>query len=475
MGHVGSWDVAEFQTVPAILGICHPTGYPLYTLLGKLWITFFALGSVAWRMNVLSTVCTALAAGVLAGICRFYAPLPVAMAAGLTYAFSFYQWTVASQADPHSLNALFAGLIVASALAWEYKPGPRTLRTLALVCGLALANHLLTVMLLPAVALILLFRPFERDGDPPERPRLGLKDAAVSLGLFALGLSLYAYLPIRAAMHPPLDYAHPTTLARFVYLVTGQQFQGGMGFLSLAGIRNFGAQLRLYPGVLADWYLPAGAWAIGLLATGGLILTVVRRPRVAVFLYTAFLVPLYAAENYQNAELFRYFFPSHLVLLVLAAIGAGGLLTWVGRVRPLAFVLALSCIALPVAEARATLPRIQASLSSDRSEQFMDAVYQSAPRNAVILSWWDSSTTLWYGRWVLGMRPDLEIVDDRNLFDDGWKGDFLNVVHAYLGKRPIVTLYLEHDLARLRAAGYRLVDFSNPSYGHLGYLVEAGK
>ncbi|MDB5097952.1 MAG: rane protein of unknown function, partial [Cyanobacteria bacterium RYN_339] len=47
---VGQWDTAEFQTVPYVLGTMHATGYPLYTLLGKLF-TFVPLGSVAYRLN----------------------------------------------------------------------------------------------------------------------------------------------------------------------------------------------------------------------------------------------------------------------------------------------------------------------------------------------------------------------------------------------------------------------------------------
>ena len=145
LAHVGSWDVAEFQTVPDILGICHPTGYPLYTLLGKLWLLLIPFGSVAWRMSLLSAVCTALAAGVLAATCRVFAPRTVAAAAGLTFAFAYYQWHVASHADPHSLNALFAALIVAAGLAWEAKPSSSGYQALVAACGFAVANHMLAL------------------------------------------------------------------------------------------------------------------------------------------------------------------------------------------------------------------------------------------------------------------------------------------------------------------------------------------
>ena len=57
---VGDW--AEMQKAPPALDIAHPTGYPTYVLLGKLW-SFLPIGSVAFRMNLLSAVYAAVAVG----------------------------------------------------------------------------------------------------------------------------------------------------------------------------------------------------------------------------------------------------------------------------------------------------------------------------------------------------------------------------------------------------------------------------
>ncbi len=57
---VAPGDSAEFQFVPYILGIAHPPGYALYILLGKLF-TLLPLGSVAYRMNLFTALCGALA------------------------------------------------------------------------------------------------------------------------------------------------------------------------------------------------------------------------------------------------------------------------------------------------------------------------------------------------------------------------------------------------------------------------------
>src|SRR5437762_5413496 len=57
-------DYAEFQMCAAVLGVPHPTGYPLYVLLGKLF-TLLPAGDVAYRVNLSSAVYMAGAAGMM--------------------------------------------------------------------------------------------------------------------------------------------------------------------------------------------------------------------------------------------------------------------------------------------------------------------------------------------------------------------------------------------------------------------------
>jgi len=52
-------DSAEFQTLAYTLGIGHPTGYPVYTLLAKVF-TFFPIRDIAYRVNLFSAFCAAL-------------------------------------------------------------------------------------------------------------------------------------------------------------------------------------------------------------------------------------------------------------------------------------------------------------------------------------------------------------------------------------------------------------------------------
>src|SRR4030095_4765826 len=62
-------DSAEFQTIAYTLGIGHPTGYPVYILLAKLF-TFIPVGEIAYRVNLFSAFCAALTVGLIFLILR---------------------------------------------------------------------------------------------------------------------------------------------------------------------------------------------------------------------------------------------------------------------------------------------------------------------------------------------------------------------------------------------------------------------
>src|SRR6476659_286344 len=91
---IGSGDTAEFQRVAPTLGVAHPTGYPLYTMLGWLWSRLPLGGTPAWRMNLFSAVAGALAVGVLYAAARALGQArAVAAAAALTLAASRTFWS----------------------------------------------------------------------------------------------------------------------------------------------------------------------------------------------------------------------------------------------------------------------------------------------------------------------------------------------------------------------------------------------
>src|SRR5512140_2845136 len=75
----GDW--GEMQTVPHVLGVAHPTGYPTYILIA--WLAeLVPIGSVAFRANLLSAIFVSGTLATVALIAMRIGVRPVIAAAG---------------------------------------------------------------------------------------------------------------------------------------------------------------------------------------------------------------------------------------------------------------------------------------------------------------------------------------------------------------------------------------------------------
>jgi hypothetical protein len=109
---VGEADTLEFQVVAAKLGVAHPTGYPLYVLLGKLF-TLLPVKNVAWRVNLASAIFAALAIVVLYDIVRRLTARPLlSLLTALAFAFSATFWSQALIAEVYTLHSLLVSMIL---------------------------------------------------------------------------------------------------------------------------------------------------------------------------------------------------------------------------------------------------------------------------------------------------------------------------------------------------------------------------
>jgi hypothetical protein len=113
-------DGGELITASFTLGVPHPPGYPTYVVLGKL-VSLLPLGTVAFRYNLFSAVCAALAAGLLFAAIRAHwdgRVRPVtAIAAALAFAWLPLVWSQAVVAEVYALNLLFVAAFLLTGVA----------------------------------------------------------------------------------------------------------------------------------------------------------------------------------------------------------------------------------------------------------------------------------------------------------------------------------------------------------------------
>ena len=424
----------------------HQTGYPLYGVVGKIFGTLVPLGSFAYRMNLMSAVFLAITASLLIFISLRYRVLPlVALATALSFAFAQNVWNTAIHADPHPLTVLIAASLWLMALKWRDSGDRRWLWTMALVSGLGLGGAAILVAELPA---IIIFAVITRPRDffaPITMIVAGLLGAIGVVGI-------YTYLPIRAMMNAPLNYWDPQTWERFRDVV----LSGGGGLFTPEGLRSI-------PGVLAsnaaqivgwygEWLTPAGETIAAVLGVIG-FLTLVRRDwRIAFAMLIGFFLPIYAAVSVPNAERGRYFMMSSWLLFFLAAVGTQTMLIAPvkkidrGSLRQSLLVLAVAaCLVFPYYLANSLW--ISSWRDDHAAEVFIDQAFATLKPNALVVSWWGSSTALWYGRYVEGKRPDVLIIDDSEALPRGWQ-DLTSAIDLYYGKRPIFAISFPDELER---------------------------
>ena len=468
MPGVGFWDTGEFQTVLPLLGTAHPTGYPTYVLLGFLANLLLApIGEPAFRINALSLLAVAVAAGAtVALVRRLSGSTIIGVAVGLALATTPLVWQYAMAADPHPIHIAFVALLLLALVKWEHArrdaaedgspPGARRadrwLLIAAVLFGLAAGNHSLTLLLVPPIGLYVLAV------EPGIWRRWRFALACLGAAVLTLAL-VYLELPLRGGLIPaltaPLVYARPATWDGFWYIALAEQFRGALSdpfadlgdkwdkLMSVVAIPQFGLLLIAVP--------PA------------FLATARRAPRYALLTGLALMITLLFDAAYSNAEINRYYLgPILLVwtwLGILAAdvayaagvVGAS-LAERVGRMpfddRALDLTAGGAAIVLGVVLLWPAIGSFQArrdlvDRSADRHAQsWLAQVLPRLPENAVLVSWWSTSTPLWYAQKVEAQRPDIFIVDDRTMLDLDL-GRAPDVINRYLAEnQPVYVIRL---------------------------------
>jgi hypothetical protein len=150
-------DSGEFQVLAYQVGTAHTTGYPVYLLLGKLFLSLVPLRDVAYRVNLFSAFMAALTvAGVYLAAQLMTRNRWAAMLAAFGLALGFTFWSQALIAEVYSTGSVFLVMVCVGLLAW-YRGAPRwTLFLAGLFGGLGLGVHGSVPLFAPAVILFLL-------------------------------------------------------------------------------------------------------------------------------------------------------------------------------------------------------------------------------------------------------------------------------------------------------------------------------
>jgi len=464
-------DSGELISVSRFLGIAHPTGYPLYTLLGRLF-TFFGGNRPAVAMNFMSSFFSA-AASLLLGVVVYRAlggsgKVPgglrpdrtralVAVMGGFLFAFSRTMWQVSTETEVYSLAALFTVLLLL--LSWPILSIGRragrgkeadtlwVLPGLGYVWGLSMGNHMSAVLFFPVVV-YLFYRLRVWEGR-------GWRGVALFIVSFLLGFSIYLYIPIRSALDPLLNWGEPHNPDAFIRHLTAWQYRIWMFSGDFEVLID---HVEGYIQLLLSQFHPV----IWLFVLPGGITLYRRRRSLAIALAILFLSDLLYSMNYDIPDIAPYFIPSFAVLVITVAAGVYqvGELT-VSRAPSLSLPLALAAFVLPASAIRANYPICDRSGDFMANELATNLLETVSERAVVLTGTWDLYSPTLYLQLVEEKRGDVVMID-YELMRRSWyvrqlmerhpdlfgrardeADHFLELVAAFEGGRPFDSRRLE--------------------------------
>jgi len=425
--HVGKADTFEFQVVAPTLGIAHPTGYPLYVMIGKLF-SLLPIGSMAFRVNLTSAVfATGAVMMVYAITARLGGRRLVAFITALAFAVSQVVWSQAVVAEVYALNALIAGLMIALLLDLlsvskstsgdarsrstsadvSYGVGgdssrrppassdiPYIVGAAFLLLGLGISHHLTTILLLPAFALAILIA----------RPRLRLRTILISLGLFVLGLSVWLYIPLR---WPALHGGVPMTFDEFIGWITGSRFGGALVLSAWSDPTRWSIVTRF----LLDAFSPVGA----ALAAIGLIGLAVRHRWAALVTFAVFAAYVLYGLVYLVPDVSVFLLPAFLILAIWIGVGVATLISFIATRIPVSlrmYALSVSAFGLlPILLGSHNFPLVDQRDAGAQAETWGRYVLGLPIREgAAILVDSEKIAPLYYLQVTENVRPDLDIL-----------------------------------------------------------------
>ena len=408
---IAGGDSGEIVAAVASGGVIHPPGYPLYSLLGKLFV-HLPWRTLAWRLGLMSAVCDAAAAALLClGVARWSRSAWAGVAAAGLFAFSPGIWEYAICAEVFALNNLMVASLLLLAVLYADSRNSRYALAAALVFGLGLSNHhTFLFVALPVAAWALwhgrsdLCRPHS---------------LALMATLFAAGLLPYLYLPWAGARPAAVSWGVTDTWAGFWTHVLRREY--GTFQLAVAGVGSHVPGNELVAAWFNDLLRQIGWWGIGLAAVGFVASTwrtewkqlgvaIMAALALAVLAFAA-LANLPVADSLHRGIVARFWQQPEILVCAFCGLGLAAIERALRR-RAVVPVLAVGLIVLQGALHWHHMDRHDSLLV----RHYADEMLRVVPRDTLLVTKGDLITnTVRYLQVAERQRPDVRVVDQELL------------------------------------------------------------
>lgn len=399
-------DNGEFQWIGATLGLAHPPGFPLYTVLAFLFskLPFWTASvNISWLSAV---------SGALVLVVVYYTTLDLerdrprpwsavigSAIAALALSVSTTFWAQATTANIRMLTALFAALglwaLVRLAASGSFRSiWLNPLAGFALAIGFGLTHHLS----LAFMALVMGIFALWIGRDYLKQPKMW----GVIILYGVLSTLPWAYLLL---IEPDLR-----SWQEFWTYALGLGFRGD--FFYFRTLPELGDRLLVMGNVLTFQFSPIVL--IG--SAAGWVLLLRRRLALGLLLGGVFAIHTWITATYRAPQTVEYMLPAYLPIVISLGFAVKTLMDGIKAGEGRQWRLAARW-AIPVLFAAAVLgqgivryPSFAYLSRSGDTQDYVNNILEGAPENAAVLTEWHWYTPLKYAQDVNGARPDVEIL-----------------------------------------------------------------
>ncbi len=455
-------DSGELAAVQATLGIAHPTGYPLFTILGYLFSLIPLPFTKIFQLNLLAAIYCGAGIAVFVYTAKLvldnlesFSSLKVnttkkiknrkkseedkinhitpyltetikyitAIAGGLCLAFSETYWLQSTSVEVYSLHIFLMNIIIlylVKAFLYVEKEDDKTNLKLWLIFSAFLAlgftNHMTTLLIIPgAVYLFLSKNKF----DTASIKKLFL----MLIVFFPVLFLIYSYLPIRALQNPVLNWGNPIDFERILRHVTGKQYQVWL-FASTES-----AKLQLIHFIET---MP-GQFSVNLfLFIIGIFASYTYAKKFFIFIIISFSFTVLYSINYDIHDIDPYFLLAYAMTGYFVVFGLLKLFS----LRKRKFLPAIFAIIIVLISIQLYMNFKKVNQNGIYTyEDYTRSILNSVSPGSIIFSYqWDYFVSAsYYFRYVENYRKDVAVVD-KEILRRSWYYDQLNKNYPYLLK-----------------------------------------
>ncbi len=420
-------DGGDFLAAAHTWGIPHPTGYPTYLVLMRLFSEVLWFGDEALHGNIFSAITAAIAVPFfflasrkmllrlpLSDTRGRYLPFAAALVTALGFATSNLHWSQATITEVYALNAMFVSMFGWLALVARARmdrgESARNIRlAMAIILGIALGNHV-TIVFVAAPLGAWMYWPTLRNS--PQH----LRQEWLPLAGLIAGLTVYIYAPVASAQDPPLNWFFPDSFSGFSSMASASLYQSYVFGLPAEGIDD-----RLVSG--ARLWLTQFTALGAILGLVGVLLLWERMRTLAVATAVSFLGLFIYSIAYNSFDSYVFLVPAFLVFGMWISAGLLNLATtmiavaerrqsgWLAMrkrwILPTVFAGAL--IGMPLWSIAFNYEGIDISDDTEAAD-YVDEAFSVAGDRAVIIAEDIPTFGLWYQSLVADPDRDVAVI-----------------------------------------------------------------